>query len=263
MYIDAEDNLDFFTLAYSKEAEAFLSGLPKADFEELAYDSADNIMYLSIEGNGPDYGEYFGIFKLICNGDYLTADTITAFEKLKITPEAEFNEFIFRNIGYEGMAVDDKYLYLGLEGVVDEKGRFLDSTYIYIVSKEDLTIRKKVGTKDYGIHTICGLYADSARTLIGVDRNQRKIFKLWFDNKLNINNLVMYEFQSVIPGYPQLSYNASIESVAGSGNNTYWFIDDPWLKVFMPDDSTVSMLDAVTVLNFRKGIPIIYSFIEE
>ena len=52
-------------------------------------------------------------------------------------------DVVAANVGYEGLAVDENNFYLGLEGIVNN-GNFADSTFIFVVDKQSLIIKKKI-----------------------------------------------------------------------------------------------------------------------
>jgi hypothetical protein len=241
--------------------KAFLNPFPKWDFEEIVYDKYTNSIYLSIEGNNPNPQKYVGIYKLSFSNNNMNSDTVSVIEKLNIKPEKLFLKYTANNIGYEGLAVDENYFYLGLEGFSDN-GIFADSTFLFVVNKRDLKIAGQINTKLLGIHTICGLYSDMDNSIYGVDRNNKKLFHLLFYTKGNfrIKEYEVTDIPTNIPGYEQYNYIAALESVTMDQDKNIYFIDDPWKTFYIPQQSTLEKLDSNTVNNFKKYIPIIYKF---
>ncbi len=251
----------FSTVVFGENVKDYLKNFPKWDFEEIVFDKYTNSVYLSIEGNNPEPQKFVGIYKLIFNKNDVYSDTVAGIEKLNVTPEKLFLKYTAGNIGYEGLAVDKNYFYLGLEGFMSS-GIFADSTFLFIVNKKDLRIIKQIDTKPFGIHTICGLYSDADNSVYGVDRNNKKLFHLLFDREKNfsVKKFELAEIPTNIPGYPVYDYVAALESITMDDNKNIYFIDDPWKTFYVPQEYILEKLDSITVNNFKKFIPIIYKF---
>ncbi|MDO8260099.1 MAG: hypothetical protein Q7T50_01215, partial [Candidatus Magasanikbacteria bacterium] len=134
-------------LAFSESVQNFLAKFPKKDFEEIAYDKFTGDIYMSIEGNIPEVEKYVGIYQLKFSGNNFFADTIVSLEKIQIYPQKLFLKYVANNIGYEGLAVSEKYLFLGLEGF-ENKSVFSDSTMIFVVDKKSKRIIKQLSTRN-------------------------------------------------------------------------------------------------------------------
>lgn len=259
--ISKENIFSLQKLVFSEEVNNYLSKFPKFDFEEIVFDKFTNKVYLSIEGNSErnknNYKDFVGIYELIFNNNSPFSDTIKSIKKLNIKPNDLFLKYTNNNFGYEGLAVDENYFYLGLEGFA-ENNFFADSTIIFIVNKNDLNIIKEISTKEFGIHTICGLYSKENRKLYGVDRNNRKLFYIEFEKDLTVKNYFLKNIPISIPGYPDIDYTAAIESICFDDKNNIYLIDDPWKRFYIPQGETSEKLDSLTMNNFKKYIPIIY-----
>lgn len=259
-----EDTLFSFSLIkFSDEIIRYLSNFPKLDFEEIFYDRFTGDVYLTIEGNGLDHLSYHGIYRLKFFDDDIYQDSLLAFEKMDIKPEEKFYSDLFPNIGYEGFTADENYFYLGLENLQTSEGNFSQETLIRIADKKSLTIVKEISTKNLGISTICGLYSDENFSIWGVDRNHRKVFKLLFDEYFNVVDLCTFEIKTVIPGYDQLEYVASLESITSASEFYLFLVDDPWHTFFVPPNEILNKLDTNTANNFNNFIPIIHKFVIE
>lgn len=237
----------------------FFNEYPKLDFEEIVYDRQTGSVFLSIEGNGPDSKSLNNIFKLFFKDDNILTCKVDSIKKINFTPEELYRKYIQYNIGYEGFAVDQKYFYLGLENLFGNF-QFVDSTVIFIANKSDLSIIKELNTKNYNVHTICGLFSDSDLSLWGIDRNNRKIFHFLFDEGLNVKNFSSYDCSLQIPGYENLNYLPSLESITMDDEQNIYLVDDPWREVFIPPDEILTQLDKETINNFRNFTPIIYKY---
>jgi hypothetical protein len=99
---------------FSQRFQSYIDTFPKADFEEIVYDKKNNQVYLSIEGNGNYPEKYAGIYQVYFKDNDVFSDTLTDIKKVNITPKDEFEKYIRNNIGYEGLALDDNYFYLGI-----------------------------------------------------------------------------------------------------------------------------------------------------
>lgn len=257
--ISSDESIIIKPIIYSDSAKQFLSTLPKADFEEIVFDRSANSVYLSIEGNRNNYRDYVGIFKIHFATDKFPFKEISYFEKLEFKPRETFLKYTDKNIGYEGLATDGNYFYLGLEGFT-KNYQFADSSVIFVAKKSDRTIIKEISTKCLRIHTVCGLFSDKDYSLWGIDRNQRKIFNIKFDENLNVINSFLFDCSTRIPGYPELNYNPSLESITMDDDNNLYLIDDPWKEAFIPDQNILDKLDSTTVKNFKELVPIIFKY---
>ena len=247
------------SISFSDSVKQFIDTFPKADFEEIIYDYHEDEYYLSIEGNGKDFPKYVGIFKIDFEGSELENYRIVSLQKTSFTPEEKFLQFTDYNIGYEGVAIDENYFYLGLEGFTKNR-LFADSTLILIARKSDKEIIKEISTKDIGVHTISGLFSEENYSLWGIDRNNRKIFHINFDKGLNIKTFSKYDCSTVIPGYPELNYLSSFESITIDDENNLYLVDDPWKEMFLPEQEIFDKLDIETKNNFKEYIPTIFKY---
>ncbi len=246
-------------LHFSERFQAYIDTFPKADFEEIVYDKKNNQVFLSIEGNGPHPERFAGIYKLKFKNNNVFSDTLEDIQRLDFTPGKEFEKYLANNIGYEGLALDDNYFYLGLEGFTNGK-IFADSTILFIADKNTRKIIKQISTRSLGIHTICGLYSDKNYSVYGVDRNNKTFFHLSFDNNLNIIDTALVKIKTNIPGYSSFDYVASIESITMDPERNVYMIDDPWKTFFIPSDEILNQLDSLTVNRFRNFVPVIFKY---
>jgi hypothetical protein len=250
--------LNFTPIHFSKEVTNYLETFPKIDFEEITYDKFTNQVYVSIEGNGADFIRYNGIYRLEFEGKNIHNNLINGIKKLEINPDEMFVKYVRENIGYEGLAVSEKYLYLGLEGILNEVNSFSGNTLVLVIDKSTLKILKEVYTGDYNIVSICGLYAESDSLVRGIDRNNKTLFSLNFDDSLNITAHKLMKLKTVIPSYNELEYTGSLESITMNKRKNIFLVDDPWHSYFVPDSTILSKLDQLTVKNFKEFVPIIY-----
>jgi len=251
---------NFTPIHFSKEVTDYLETFPKIDFEEITYDEFTGEVYISIEGNGDDFIRYNGIYKLEFKSKNIHSNLITGIKKLEINPDQMFIKYVRENIGYEGLAVSRKYLYLGLEGILNETNSFSGNTLLLVVDKSSLKILKDTYTADYNIVSICGLYAESDSLVWGIDRNNKTLFSLSFDDSLNITEHKLMKLKTVIPSYNELEYTGSLESITMNKRKNIFLVDDPWHSYFVPDSTILNKLDKVTVNNYQEFVPIIYKF---
>ncbi len=256
----SDDTVFHFTdIYFIPSVQTYLDSFPKKDFEEFVYDKYTNNVYLSIEGNGKNFKNFVGIYSVKFINNNVFNDTINSIEKINIEPKNLFLKYTDNNIGYEGVAVDSNYLYLGLEGF-QEKGIFADSTLFFIVDKHNYKIIKQINTKPFGIHTICGLYSDKNNSIYGIDRNNKTAFHFNLDSNLEVQNLSLFKLESSIPNYPMYDYVASLEGVSLDDNGNIYFVDDPWKTYFIPSQEILSKLDPVTIENFKNFVPVIFKY---
>ena len=247
------------SISFSDSVQRFINELPKADFEEIIYDNSEEEFYLSIEGTGEDFKKYVGIYRIYFDGSEIENYQIASLQKVIFTPSKNFLQYIDNNIGYEGVAIDENYFYLGLEGFTNNR-LFADSTIIFIARKSDKKIIKEISTKNIGVHTICGLFSDENFSLWGIDRNNRKIFHINFDEELNIKTITKYDCSTAIPGYPEINYLPSFESITIDDENNLYLVDDPWKEMFIPKQEIFDKLDTETKNNFKEYVPTIFKY---
>jgi hypothetical protein len=256
-----QDTIFKFTpIHFNEEVTNYLETFPKIDFEEIAYDKFTGEVYVSIEGNGVDFIRYNGIYKLEFKDKNIHNNLITGIKKLEINPEEILIKYVHENIGYEGLAISKKYLYLGLEGILNEVNSFSGNTLVLVVDKSSLKILKEIYTGDFNIVSVCGLYAESDSRLWGIDRNNRTLFTLYLDDSLNITSHKLMKLKTVVPFYNEFEYTGSLESITMNRRKNIFLVDDPWHSQFVPDSTILLKLDEVTVKNYKEFVPIIYKF---
>lgn len=246
-------------IEFVNETERFFPTFPKMDFEDIAFDKETGEAYLSVEGNGEKFNDFVGIFKLIFKNRDVFTKQVVAIIRINFRPQNLFFKYTSWNIGYEGIALNNKYFFLGLEGF-QKDNLFADSTLIFIANKNDMEIVKTINTKEFGIHTVCGLFTDEENSLWGVDRNNRKIFHFLFDEKFNVKEFTSFNGTTEIPGFKDLNYLPSFESITMDDKKNIYVVDDPWKTVFIPAENIYDQLDEETKTNFKNYIPTIYKY---
>ena len=246
-------------ILFADSTDQYFANFPKKDFEEIAYDKYTGELYLSVEGNGENFNNYVGIYKLIFKDNDVLSKQIILIEKMTYEPKSLFYKYTNRNIGYEGFALDDNYFYLGLEGFINNS-QFADSALIFVANKTDLNIIKEISTKSFGVHTICGLFSDEDYSLWGIDRNNRTIFHILFDEEFNVMNFSKFDGATFIPGYHNLNYLPSYESITIDDDDNIYIVDDPWKEIFVPKQDVLDKLDNETIKNFKEYTPTIFKY---
>lgn len=246
-------------VAFSEGVTEFLKDFPKKDFEEIVFDKYTGRVFLSIEGNGAKFRDYVGIYELEFHNKDVFSDSVVNITKLKIEPSETILRHVKLNIGYEGMAVDEKYLYLGLEGF-SSKDSFADSTLLFVVDKATMSIVKTINTFELGLGTICGLYSDKRNSLWGIDRNRMTIFHFFFDDKLNILSKKYFDFTPAIPGNKNFVYVAALESITLDDERNMYLVDDPYTRVFIPPPAIFDKLDETAKRNFKTYTPVVFRY---
>ena len=245
---------------FSDEVREYLNAFPKIDFEEISYDKFNGDVYITIEGNGPDFLMHNGIYKIEFKDGNVLRNLVTGIKKIDVEPEEVFTKHIRENVGYEGLAVSKKYLYLGLEGILNKDNSFSGNTRILVVDKSSLRILREIYTDEFNIASICGLYAESDSLVWGIDRNNRTVFKLKFDNSLNTTSYRLLRLKTVIPSYNEYEYTGSLESITMNKRKNIFLVDDPWHSHFVPDSTILEKLDEETIKNYKNFVPVIYKF---
>jgi hypothetical protein len=257
LIISHDTEFTIHDLVLAPSVAAYFAPFPKKDFEEIAFDRKTGKVYLSVEGDGPEFKKFVGIFELFFANNSIYNDTIVAVQKLLFQPQDEFLKYTADNIGFEGFTMDEHYFYAGLEGFQTGKD-FGDSTYLYVVDKRTSNIVKMIPTKPLGIHTMCGLFSTENGKLLVMDRNQAKLFYIQVDKDLNARVIASLNVPPAIPGYTQFPYTHALESVTVDDEQNIYLVDDPWKSHYIPPSKIFNVLDKKTQDNFRDFIPVIY-----
>ncbi|MCW8804137.1 MAG: esterase-like activity of phytase family protein [Ignavibacteriaceae bacterium] len=260
LFIQDDTLFSFTEIKFNGEVLDYLSDFPKLDFEEIVYDKFTSKVYISIEGNGDNHLLFHGVFELKFKDNNVFQDSVVELVKLNFTPNELFYNYLESNTGYEGLAVDEKFFYFGVESILSSEGSFSGHTVIRIADKNSLEIVKEISTEGLDISTVCGLYSDENYSLWCIDRNHRQVFKLLFDEYFTIVDLTFFEFKTVIPKYNQLEYTGSLESITVASEKFLFLVDDPWHTFFIPPNEILDKLDESTINNFKNYLPIIYKF---
>lgn len=247
------------TVGLSDKVEDFLRMFEKKDFEEIVYDKWKNEVYLSIEGNGSDFLNEAGIYKLRFKNNDVFEDEIVDIEKISFSQWNVLSKYLSQNIGFEGIGISENRIFLGLEGF-QYGDLFLDSTLIYIIDKNSKHLIKEISTKKLNIHTICGLYAINDYHLLGIDRNKQNFFEIKFDKNYNIESIYIEKLNLPVPGKRDLKYVAAIESITLDQNNFVYVIDDPWKKFYVPPINILQQLKKEDQKNFKEFIPLLFKY---
>ena len=253
------DKLDIETIAFHKSVEKFLGKFEKRDFEEIVYDKFTNQVFISLEGNGINYKNEIGIYKIRFKNNDVFSDEIIEISKINFPEWDLISKYAKQNVGFEGFAISLNRIFLGLEGF--QFGQiFLDSTMLYVVDKNSKKLIKEISTKKFGIHTICGLYAVDDFRIYGIDRNQQCFFEIIFDENYNIRKCELTKLDLPIPKKRNLKYVASIESIALDDDKYVYVIDDPWKKYYVPPIEIFKKLEKEDQENFKKFIPLLFKY---
>ncbi len=242
-----------------EDVKKALKHYDKWDFEEIVYDRWADKVYLSIEGNGSNYLDEAGLFELTFKEKNLFENEIKKIRRIEFPEWKKLSEHFKPNIAFEGVSVSENRIFLGLEGTsIGEL--FLDSTFLYVVDKKSLNIIKEIPTKNLKIHTICGLYAVDDFNLFGIDRNNKNLFKLKFDEKYSVIESMTYPLNLHVPGNVNLQYVSALESIAMDNENYFYAIDDPWKKFYIPPTEILRKLKPSDAKNYKEFIPLLFKF---
>jgi hypothetical protein len=63
-----------------------------------------------------------------------------------------------------------------------------------------------------------------------------------------------------MPGYPELNYRPSLESITMDNKKNLYLVDDPWKEVYVPEQSILDKLDSSTIQKYKEYIPIIFKY---
>ncbi|MBS1518695.1 MAG: esterase-like activity of phytase family protein [Bacteroidetes bacterium] len=262
-------SLEIFNIAFSKEVQTLFDKFKKVDMEDIYFDKINNRIYLSIEGH--EYSSYDpeiyrkkeGIYELTFNNDIMTFDTILTIKRLTLPDEVY--KHTYDNVGFEGFALTENHLYLGLENLQDTSNIFTDSTLIYILDRSSKKVLKTLSTRSEGISTICGLYAVDDYNLLGIDRNTSRMFHISFDRDFNIDNSELLEMDLSVPGHKDMDnvIGIAVESITMDDSGNLYSSTDPWKDFYKPDLAERKRLSKEELKNFFDYVPIMYKFKNE
>lgn len=251
--------VDIHTIKFSNSVEKFLKNFLKWDFEEITFDKNNRDVYISIEGNGPNFKQEVGIYKIKFKDNDVFRNEIEEIEKINFSDWNSITDYTANNIGFEGIGVSKTKIFLGLEGF-QLGDLFLDSTLIFVFDKNSKKLIKQISTKKLNIHTITGLYAVDDFTLIGVDRNQQNFFEIKFDKNYDVLSSKLIKLNLPVPGNKNLKYVASIESITIDDENNIYVIDDPWKRFYVPPANILEQLKETDREGFKKFIPLLFKY---
>jgi hypothetical protein len=255
-------------IEYSDRVKELFAKFKKTDMEEIMYDRHSDRILLSIEGheyssNDPMiYRKKEGIYEITFNKDIYTFDTLLTIRRLTL-PE-EIYAHTHDNIGFEGFSATDNFFYIGLENFQKVNDQFTDSTYLYVINRKSSEC-KTISTRELGITSISGLYAQDDRILFGIDRNMRIMFRIEFDEIHNVVNVDKRLLDLNVPGHKDMSNIAGIapESITMDDAGAFYVAIDPWLLFYKPDLAQKKMLSDEEQFNFKKEVPILYKYKNE
>lgn len=252
-------NLNIHTIKLNASVEKFFENFLKWDFEEITFDKRNGDVYISIEGNGSNFKQEVGIYKIKFKDNDVFSDEIEKIEKVNFSDWNSVVQYTSNNIGFEGVGVSNTKIFLGLEGF-QFGDLFLDSTLIFVFDKNSKKLIKKISTKKLNIHTITGLYAVDDFTLFGVDRNQQNFFEIRFDKNYDVLSSKLIKLDLPVPGNRNLKYVAAIESITLDNENFVYVVDDPWRKFYVPPTNVLEQLKETDRENFKKFIPLLFKY---
>ncbi|MBX7046931.1 MAG: hypothetical protein K1X86_13960 [Ignavibacteria bacterium] len=244
----------------------FFAELAKMDFEDIVYDKVTNRILVSIEGNSDfvpprrvSYQKTEGLYELEFNKTILDCDTLKKVKKIPLPEEL----FLYTNdnVTFEGFAITDNHIYLGLENITDVNSQFSDSTYLYIMDRNTRAI-KKISSKLFNVRSITGLCAKDDFTLYGVDRESKKLFYVKFNPDFSIKEHKEKPFDLPMPGHPDFSMDkmTGVEAIAVDDEGNIYTDVDPWSDLYKPDLTPKALLSEEEKINITKLIPVLYKY---
>ncbi len=256
-------------IPFTGAAAEALARFPKKDLEGIAYCPATMRVLVSIEGNAPrgeagddrdrgaepdDFRKSLGVFVAVLDPpDPLDASRVVGLERLPLAHWAAASRPATPNRGFEGIAVREDTLLLGLEGVLVGEEGFADSTMIDVFDLGARTLRA-FSTRSLGIVSVTGLEVGRGGRWYGVDRNQATLFAF------RIGAGGIEDFESVplaLPGVRGVPYNLPCaESIALDDSGAIWIAIDPWIY----EPTTRAGLSAHDVMNYETKVPMLYKF---
>jgi len=257
--------IEIIEISFSNQVKDMFSNFRKKDFEGIAFNKKRNKIYLSVEGYAYDkkdpliYKKHEGVYELSCNKDALKFDSLLTINKLKL-PETIF-EHTQDNVGLEGIALTENYLFFGLENCRNKFQNFTDSTFLYIIDRKTYEV-KIISTKDLKISTVCGLFAANDFEVYGIDRNARGMFRILFNPDFTVDDIETKEIDLQIPNHKDINQILGVapESITFDEQDNIYITVDPWRDFYKPDSQDRKFLTEEEINYFKETIPIIYKF---
>lgn len=247
----------------------FFQDFPKLDFEDIVYDRITDKILVSIEGNSGltdnpaqklvDFKDNEGVYEFSFNNTILTCDTLKNVRKITMPPE--IYKYTNDNLGFEGMAITDNFLFMGLENITDSVGQFTDSTYLYILDRKTNDV-KTISSKKLGIRSITALCAQDDYTLYGVDRESKAIFCVKFNPDFSVKDVRSKPFDLPMPMHPDIYMDkiSGVEAIALDDEGYIYTNIDPWSDLYKPYFTPKNFLTQEEKDNITKLVPVLYKY---
>jgi hypothetical protein len=262
-------------IPFDRAAQETLARFPKKDLEGIAYCPISMRVLVSIEGNTPrddapgdsaarraraasaagaDFRKSLGVYVAILDpSDPLLAERVMGIERFPLPQWDAACRLATPNRGFEGIAVREDSILLGLEGILVGEEGFADSTMIEVFDVGERT-RREFSTKPLGLVTVCGLEVGPNGRWYGIDRNQGVLFSF------RIAESGIADFRSTplaFPGVRGVAYTVPApEAIALDDSGGVWIAIDPWIY----EPATTAGLTPHDLQNYKKKVPLLYKF---
>jgi len=80
------------------------------------------------------------------------------------------------------------------------------------------------------------------------------------NENIEVSDSNSWKLKPTIPGYPEINYVGSMESITFDNDDNIYLVDDPWRKFFIPPEDVLGKLDSQTISNFAGYIPVIFRY---
>jgi hypothetical protein len=160
------------------------------------------------------------------------------------------------DLGFEGVAISPGYYWFGLESLEERDELHTRGSVLYIYDRASGQIGT-LPTRDWGIHTICGLAAPSDTVTIVADRNRQSLFVLRWARGTPGRLTARFRFPLDLPAPGGFRYAIpTVEGVAVDEGGDFWCVIDPWRGHYQP----VGAAPESVLVYLAAEIPMLYRF---
>jgi len=160
------------------------------------------------------------------------------------------------DMGFKGVAISPGYFWLGLESL-DERGQLhTRGSVLYLYDRAAGQVGT-LPTRDWGIHTICGLAAPSDTVTVVADRNRQSLFILRWAPDVPGQLMAAFRFPLDLPAPGGFRYAIpAVEGVTVDDTHDFWCVIDPQRGDYHP----VGAAPESVHVYLAAEIPMLYRF---
>jgi len=243
-------------LEFTKDLKFNHSSSLKKNFEGIFFDKYFNELFVSIEGNGFDFRDEVGAYRLTFDDNYVNSSELINISKLNSKGWKRISQYIQQKIGFEGLARSKNKYFFDLEGY-QSGSLFLNLTILHFIDKNSMKLIKEKSTRELNIHIITGLYSNDDYHISGVDRNYQNIFEIIFNPDYTIYEYKIHKMFLRVSKLNAYKYPASKESIFLDDMSYIYLIGVIWKKFCIPSNDILKKLLAGDREDLKEFVPLI------